>query len=682
MSINPLNHYSLESHPTVYDEESLTALELVSRLAHKVNACVQAFNKLDAETQDTLRKIFEVTIPEHIVENVNKWLDDHPEATTTVVVGSLTMDKFTNELKMLTENGYLLPQLFGAVGDGTTDDTQAFQEALNTGMKLYVPNGAYKITSQLTGTNSVIFEKDAVIEYTPSAEYEEALRIGGSLTPIAENMACSFNGRVMSIATEYLTALNVGDYVRIHNNEKVDATAREYDKKADILQIASIDGATITFKSKPVYTYTNVAIDKLNMVENVVIDGVKIRCVGYKDYSSGLHLNYCKNAVVKNCNVVGFDYAGIYLDRCVLCDVHSNYAEVNYAEDLQYGIIISNCRDISVYGNKAISERTAIDITYQSNNITVSNNAVKGNINSHAATNIVIANNAIDEGMILIRAKGVTVKGNRVVSRDDLYCLDIEEMGVAGDHVIEGNTFIGYCSMKAYLTNISICNNHFIVKKVMSYKDGASESVIRLFNADASHRATGLVISGNTFDAVGITPIYCIDANFALNTIKNVIISNNLIRGFKTALYMPQITANVGDTLIIKNNVLNVTDRGIVYRLTDNVQIVGNTIIAAEKGSNAIEQQYTSSGTTNGLIVKDNFLKNFAYGFRMQGATAGRAIFSDNIMYNCDARSEGVSGKTQQQPNEVFIASPNKTVYAIKVSDAGAVTAEARNYTV
>lgn len=682
MSINPLNHYAMESHPTVYDEESLTSLELVARLAHKVNECVQAFNKLDRDTQDTLRKIFETVIPEQIVDNVNKWLDDHPEATTTVMDGSLTLEKFTQELKLLTSNGYLVPQLFGVVGDGSTDDTQAFQQALNSGQKLYVPNGVYKITGPLTGSNSVIFEKDAVIEYYPTDTYEEALTVGGSLTPLAENMGCTIDGRVMTIATEYLTGLQAGDYVRIHNNEKVDATARDYDTKADILQVESISGGTITFKTQPVYSYTNVGVDKLNLLENVTIDGIKIRCMTYKDYSSGIHPVYCKNAVVKNCHITGFDYAGIYLERCVYSDAHSNYVEVSYCEDLQYGLIISDCRNVTVYGNKINSERTAIDVTHQSNLVTVSNNTVKGNINTHAGTNVVIANNTIDDGMILIRAKGVTVKGNIVRSRVDQYCIDIEEMGIAGNHVIDGNTFMGYCSMKAYLTNISITNNHFIVEKVLSYNNGNNESVIRLMECNTSHTKAGLVISGNTFEAVSITPIMCIDGNYGLNTIKNVVISNNIIRGFQKGIYVPQRTNIIGDNLLIKGNLLEVTSQGIIFRLTNNVQVTGNTIIGTEKGGNAIEQQYGGDVDTKGLIIKDNFIQNFTCGVNVLGVHAGKAIFTDNIFYDCDARSSGVSGHTDQQPNEVFIASPNGTVYAIKVDDNGAITATARSYKV
>lgn len=42
--IDPIRHYALENPATVYDEESLTVLELVARLAGKVNECISAEN--------------------------------------------------------------------------------------------------------------------------------------------------------------------------------------------------------------------------------------------------------------------------------------------------------------------------------------------------------------------------------------------------------------------------------------------------------------------------------------------------------------------------------------------------------------------------------------------------------------------------------------------------------------
>jgi len=45
---------------------------------------------------------------------------------------------------------------FGAVGNGTTDDTAAIQAAINTGSPVYVPQGIY-LTGPLTATNSYIY---------------------------------------------------------------------------------------------------------------------------------------------------------------------------------------------------------------------------------------------------------------------------------------------------------------------------------------------------------------------------------------------------------------------------------------------------------------------------------------------------------------------------------------------
>ena len=50
---------------------------------------------------------------------------------------------------------------FGAVGDGTTDDTAAIQAAINTGASVYLPTGTYKITSTLTFPNTIsVFRGD------------------------------------------------------------------------------------------------------------------------------------------------------------------------------------------------------------------------------------------------------------------------------------------------------------------------------------------------------------------------------------------------------------------------------------------------------------------------------------------------------------------------------------------
>ena len=52
--------------------------------------------------------------------------------------------------------GYVTPQMFGAEGDGTTDDTAAFQAAIAGGNKIVIPEGSYYLTSALWSDDSVV----------------------------------------------------------------------------------------------------------------------------------------------------------------------------------------------------------------------------------------------------------------------------------------------------------------------------------------------------------------------------------------------------------------------------------------------------------------------------------------------------------------------------------------------
>ena len=574
---------------------------------------------------------------------------------------------------------HVTPQMFGAIGDGEADDTEAIQEALNTKRKLYLPNGVYKVTAPLIAYNSVSFEKDAYIAFYPGGPAKTCLKVSGSLTRLCENTACSFSGTTMTAA---VNGLKAGDYVYISSNELAAPTARSFDTKRDILQVQAIGNGTITFTSAPEHSYSTINLDKMNMVDNIILDGVKIRCMEKYSDTYGVVLEYAKNATVKNCHVSGFDYGQINLNFCAFCDVHSNFCEVDYAEELQYGIVVHSCSNITVYGNKANSRRTAIDVTRLSNKVTVTGNTVTGSINTHSCTNTNITNNTINDGMILIRGKNIIVTGNTVQCLKKT-CIDIEEMGIEGGHVISNNIFRGFCSMKCYLSNIAITGNHFIVEKVLAYTaNGVNyESIIRMMTAGTPEKAEGCVISGNTFEAVGVTPIYCVEANANMNTINNLVVQDNIVRGFQTGLYLPQITDVIGNNLIVKNNMLHVTNAGIVFRFVNNTQIIGNTVIGTTKGTAGIIRHNCESGETVGLIIRDNFLKNFAYGVRINGgADMVKAVFMDNVCQDCDANSTGVSGNTKRIGNEVFAVSPDGTVYYLRVSDDGVLTPTSQGY--
>lgn len=89
-----------------------------------------------------------VDIANELIPAVDSVLSSHPEWVTTVMDGSLTVDKFTSDLKLATVKDYVTPQMYGATGDGTTDDTQAFTDMFaSDNVNFYIPAGTYKITT-------------------------------------------------------------------------------------------------------------------------------------------------------------------------------------------------------------------------------------------------------------------------------------------------------------------------------------------------------------------------------------------------------------------------------------------------------------------------------------------------------------------------------------------------------
>ena len=73
---------------------------------------------------------------EQTEDAVTKWLDKHPEATTTVQDGSIIEEKISVDFLSWIKKDYVTPEMFGAVGDGVEDDTEAIRNAIQSGRKV------------------------------------------------------------------------------------------------------------------------------------------------------------------------------------------------------------------------------------------------------------------------------------------------------------------------------------------------------------------------------------------------------------------------------------------------------------------------------------------------------------------------------------------------------------------
>lgn len=78
---------------------------------------------------------------------VAKWLNDHPEATTTVQDGVIEEQKISAGFLPLIKNNYVTPEMFGAIGDGKHDDTLAIQSSIDSGKNVIFKGKAQYVIS-------------------------------------------------------------------------------------------------------------------------------------------------------------------------------------------------------------------------------------------------------------------------------------------------------------------------------------------------------------------------------------------------------------------------------------------------------------------------------------------------------------------------------------------------------
>lgn len=149
---------------------------LQGNITAEATARVEADTAINGEItqlkEDLNQAIEDFAVPTQ--EAVDNWLNEHPEATTTVQDGSITDAKLSDALKLKAINDYITPEMFGAKGDGVTDDTLKLQDAMDysaeSGMVLVCDN-TYKFSDTLHCTYDLIINGLLAYNGTGTALY-------------------------------------------------------------------------------------------------------------------------------------------------------------------------------------------------------------------------------------------------------------------------------------------------------------------------------------------------------------------------------------------------------------------------------------------------------------------------------------------------------------------------------
>lgn len=267
---------------------------------------------------------------------VTSWLNEHPEATTTVQDNSLTINKM-----VIGTLGYVTPEMFGAVGDGVTDDAKAIQNAINYGASnkvnigfgsknylcessLTIPNGHTNIRGSderrtiltFKGTDGIICEANTNGEkffHMQNAMIKGSTGVGVKFVRMSHNTLlerCIIMGFQTGL---YLEKCYVND---IKNTLINDSTVYGiYMKNSTVI---SIYGGGINGKSGTNYYETSCFNNKLSQCDISAYQGSEIDyCVYVKNGFGSIYSFYYEGNYENNLPLI----AGICFDACICCSL-------------------------------------------------------------------------------------------------------------------------------------------------------------------------------------------------------------------------------------------------------------------------------------------------------------------------------------------------------------------------
>lgn len=207
-------------------------------------------------------------------------------------IASFSQSMSTLELNVLS---------LGAVGDGTTLDTMAIQEAIDRasaagGGSVVIPGGKRFLIGSLMLKSNVEFHiaDDAVLLASPRREhYSPDSNIGLINCNRANNIHITGTGHVDGQAMKFM-----GDYSPVH--ERWEPLAWR-PKMFQLLRCSGLEITGISFGHSPEWGLHTLGCD------HVLVDGIRIR--NYLDVPNcdGIDPDCCRDMEIKNCDVVCAD---------------------------------------------------------------------------------------------------------------------------------------------------------------------------------------------------------------------------------------------------------------------------------------------------------------------------------------------------------------------------------------
>ena len=287
-----------------------------------------------------------LTAKEQLDEAINKAKEVNTDLINAIIDGNIeeikqNIENINNRIDNMEVEINI--KLFGAKGDGTTDDSEAIKNAIdslyNAGNiingkgKIVFPAGRYMIKEDsvlnLKSNIDLVGENGAILDFSDRTVYTSETNnflinaIGSIGTEINLTADVSKGDYDLYLDT---TNLKEGDLIQITSNAKWEETDSSiYCNIGELAVVNNIESSTkmqITNSSNDNYLISdNARVYKITPIENVTIKGFTIKGQGrninpINDADFGIGFTYCRNVLVENCVFEDIDTRQLEFRSC------------------------------------------------------------------------------------------------------------------------------------------------------------------------------------------------------------------------------------------------------------------------------------------------------------------------------------------------------------------------------
>lgn len=394
------------------------------------------------------------------------------------------------------------PEMFGAKGDGMSDDRAAIQACLDAKASKYIfkPGAIYRIGSpvEIKYSGTEIEGNNATLKPASTFAPDSAMLLvtGNTTAKYTSPVEISLKkGLATLLLPNASDILRVGDIVRFEGGVKYNVDNAVY-KYGHLAQIQAVSGQTITLTQAPVESFPVNRIYTYSSLKNIKVRNLNVDLDSNAVYG-GVALSYCVNSMIRGGKYEGSGtgQTAIRIDQCFNSEVSkttiANFSKLQGSGPTAYGIAIHG-HNIVVRQNQISNCKHALttsDRRYMSTQLVFQGNVCRGLPIDHNTAPLDFHANA--------RGKAVS----NMVYSFSVIGMQVRDGGI---DLIGNTVHVDWKGRSEVLCGIFFYENYFgdnkIVNNKIVFKHTNNPKSVEIMKTDrrSNVRSRNVVISGNS----------------------------------------------------------------------------------------------------------------------------------------------------------------------------------------